>query len=195
MTGKCCKMWSSTKTFAKSKPRVVNKKVFKSIANTGTDTSAQFSKYWQYDTSKLTEVNWLWVLLNAFLVLRVVLTVASIQQHLHIITNMYNNWPNYLVKAISNQHPITIFTGSPSRTSIHSALFTQQSRATDRLTGAGKIDRNSPHVMHSMQPNNTTGLQHAQFANPLSKINVQKLSFYNNKWPLHSYYKLTVFVH
>jgi len=52
--------------------------------------------------------------------------------------------------------PLAVKGSTPNRTSIRSAVFAQSILATDRLTDARIIDRNSSHLMYSTCPNMLT---------------------------------------
>jgi len=51
------------------------------------------------------------------------------------------------------QRPQSPGVSTPDRMSIRSAIYAQSDRVTDRLTDAGIIDCNSPHLLYSILPN------------------------------------------
>jgi len=67
----------------------------------------------------------------------------------------WTNGQNNLAKAASNGGKSECCIGHQvstlSRTSIRSVVFALRHRLTDRLTDAGNIDRNTPHLVHSMR--------------------------------------------
>jgi len=60
-------------------------------------------------------------------------------------------------------HDKTMFLESPPMLDLDpfSRFCTDPARTTDRLTDAGIVDCNSPHLMHSMRPNNNDVIRRA----------------------------------